>query len=78
MSPSINVREILSGTNCPAQKTESIRHYVSRNALNIDGLGERIIEVLLQNKLVSSLPDLYLLKKGDLLKRIILFLKKSI
>jgi len=56
------------GTNCPAQKTESIRHYVSRNALNIDGLGERIIELLVQNNLVSSLPDLYLLKKEDLLE----------
>ena len=57
-----------AGTNCPAQKTESIRHYVSRNALNIDGLGERIIELLVQNKLVSNLPDLYLLKKKDLLE----------
>ena len=57
-----------AGTNCPAQKTESIRHYVSRNALNIDGLGERIIELLVQNNLVSSLPDLYLLKKKDLLE----------
>jgi len=57
-----------AGTNCPAQKTESIRHYVSRNALNIDGLGERIIELLVQNNLVSSLPDLYLLKKKELLE----------
>jgi len=57
-----------AGTNCPAQKTESIRHYVSRNALNIDGLGERIIELLVQNNLVSDLPDLYLLKKKDLLE----------
>ena len=57
-----------AGTNCPAQKTESIRHYVSRNALNIDGLGERIIELLVQNNLVSSLTDLYLLKKKDLLE----------
>ena len=57
-----------AGTNCPAQKTESIRHYVSRNALNIDGLGERIIEMLVQNNLVSSIPDLYLLKKEDLLE----------
>ncbi len=57
-----------AGTNCPAQKMESIRHYVSRNALNIDGLGERIIELLVQNNLVSNLPDLYLLKKKDLLE----------
>ena len=56
-----------AGTNCPAQKTESIRHYVSRNALNIDGLGERIIELLVQKELISDFSDLYTLKKKDLL-----------
>ena len=43
-----------AGKNCPAQKTESIRHYVSRNALNIDGLGERIIALLVANHLVKD------------------------
>ena len=56
-----------AGTNCPAQKTESIRHYVSRNALNIDGLGERIIELLVKKELISDFSDLYTLKKKDLL-----------
>ena len=56
-----------AGTNCPAQKTESIRHYVSRNALNIDGLGERIIELLVLKELISDFSDLYTLKKKDLL-----------
>tara|TARA_X000000368_G_scaffold208164_1_gene164367 strand:- start:236 stop:2260 length:2025 start_codon:yes stop_codon:yes gene_type:complete len=56
-----------AGTNCPAQKTESIRHYVSRNALNIDGLGEKIIELLVQTELISDFSDLYTLKKKDLI-----------
>ena len=56
------------GTKCPAQRTESIRHYVSRNALNIDGLGERIIELLVQKLLISDFSDLYALEKKDLLK----------
>jgi DNA ligase (NAD+) len=56
------------GTNCPAQKTESIRHYVSRNALNIDGLGEKIIELLVQQSLISDFSDLYTLEKKDLLE----------
>ena len=56
------------GTNCPAQRTESIRHYVSRNALNIDGLGERIIELLVQKLLISDFSDLSTLEKKDLLK----------
>ena len=57
-----------AGTNCPAQKTESIKHYVSRNALNIDGLGEKIIELLVQKSLISDFSDLYTLEKKDILE----------
>jgi len=57
-----------AGAKCPAQKTEAIRHYVSRNALNIDGLGERIIELLVRKNLISDLSDLYVLNKKDLLE----------
>ena len=56
-----------AGKDCPAQKIESIKHYVSRNALNIDGLGEKIIELLVLKNLVSDFSDLYTLKKEDLL-----------
>ena len=52
-----------AGKDCPAQKTESIRHYVSRNALNIDGLGEKIIELLVRKSLISDFSDLYTLVK---------------
>ena len=57
-----------AGKNCPAQKTESIRHYVSRNALNIDGLGEKIIELLVQKSLISDFSDLYNLNKEALVE----------
>ena len=57
-----------SGKNCPAQKTESIRHYVSRNALNIEGLGEKIIELLVQRGLISDFSDLYNLSKKTLVE----------
>ena len=56
-----------AGKNCPAQKIESIKHYVSRNALNIDGLGEKNIELLVRENLISDFSDLYTLKKEDLL-----------
>ncbi len=52
---------------CPAQILEGIIHYVSRNAMNIDGLGEKIIEQLFQENLVSNIADLYTLKKEDLI-----------
>ena len=57
-----------AGLSCPAQKCESLIHFVSRNALNIDGLGERIIDLLVERGLVSNFADLFKLKKEDILK----------
>lgn len=47
---------------CPAQVRESLRFYASRSAMDIDGLGIKLIEQLLENNLISSIPDLYILK----------------
>ncbi|MCY8491001.1 NAD-dependent DNA ligase LigA [Bacillus atrophaeus] len=48
---------------CPAQIREGLIHFVSRNAMNIDGLGERVITQLFQEKLVRNVADLYKLTK---------------
>tara|TARA_Y100000768_G_scaffold376205_1_gene347996 strand:+ start:102 stop:2126 length:2025 start_codon:yes stop_codon:yes gene_type:complete len=56
------------GLSCPAQRCESLIHFVSRNALNIDGLGERIIDLLVEQGLVSNFSDLFKMKKDDLLE----------
>ncbi|MGM8212073.1 NAD-dependent DNA ligase LigA [Virgibacillus sp. W0430] len=54
--------------NCPAQLKEGLIHFVSRDAMNIDGLGEKVIEQLFQAKLIKTIADLYRLKKEELLK----------
>lgn len=54
-------------SSCPAQLRRSIIHYVSRNAMNIDGLGESIVTQLLEEKLIKDIADLYYIKKEDLL-----------
>lgn len=51
---------------CPAQLLRSIEHFASRAAMNIDGLGEAIIEQLVQADLVHSVSDLYTLDIQDL------------
>ena len=51
---------------CPAQVRERIRHYASRNAMDIDGLGEKIVDQLVDAGLVSAIPDLYTLAGGQL------------
>jgi DNA ligase (NAD+) len=53
---------------CPSVLIESLKHFVSRKAMNIDKLGEKIIERLVTEGLVQSFSDIYKLKKEDLLK----------
>lgn len=56
-----------SGNECPAQLQRNIEHFVSRDAMDIDGLGPAIIEKLLEKKLIASTADIYILKKEALL-----------
>lgn len=52
---------------CPAKRFEAIRHYASRKAMDIEGLGEKLIERLIAEGLLRDAADLYRLKKEDLL-----------
>ena len=51
---------------CPAQNARSIIHFASKNAMNIDGLGPQIIELLLANDKIKGIADLYALKVEDI------------
>ncbi|MAL33920.1 MAG: DNA ligase (NAD(+)) LigA [Marinobacter sp.] len=51
------------GLYCPAQRKEAIRHYASRKAMDIEGLGDRLIEMLVDEGMVSTVADLYRLTK---------------
>lgn len=53
--------------SCPAQIRESIIHFVSRNAMDIEGLGEKYVEQLIQCSLVKDVADLYTLTREQLL-----------
>lgn len=53
--------------SCPAQIRRGIIHFVSRDAMNIDGLGERIVALLLKENLIKDIADIYYLKKEDLI-----------
>ncbi|SFL38796.1 NAD-dependent DNA ligase LigA [Halanaerobium salsuginis] len=52
--------------SCPAQRKEGILHFVSRNAMNIDGIGPALVEQLLSNNLIEDYADLYFLKVSHL------------
>ncbi|HUT53631.1 MAG TPA: NAD-dependent DNA ligase LigA [bacterium] len=54
--------------NCPAQIKERIFHFASRDAMDIEGLGEKKVEQYYERGLLSSVADIYKLKKADLLK----------
>lgn len=51
-----------AGIRCLAQKKEGMKHYVSRKAMDIDGLGDKLIEQLIDEKLIDQFSDIYQLK----------------
>ena len=55
------------GLYCPAQRKEALKHFVSRKAMNIDGLGEKLIETLVDNQLIHNPADLFKLQPAQLL-----------
>jgi len=54
------------GLFCPAQRKESIKHFASRRALDIEGLGDKLVDQLVDSGLVSHISDLYRLTVDDL------------
>ena len=52
--------------DCPAQLLKNIEHFASRPAMNIDGLGEAVVKQLVENRLISTVADLYALQQQDL------------
>lgn len=60
------VARCTGGLICPAQRKEHIKHFASRKAMNIEGLGDRIVEQLVDAKLVDTVADIYTLKQDQL------------
>ncbi len=53
--------------SCPSQIVESIKHFVSKGAMDIDGVGEKLVERLFRLGLIKNMGDLYYLKREDLI-----------
>jgi len=48
-----------AGIVCPAQRKEAIKHYASRTAMDIEGLGDKLVEILVDENLIESVADIY-------------------
>jgi len=55
-----------TGAACPAQLSRNIAHFVSRDAMDVDGLGGAIVDALIEKGLLKSAADIYYLEQGDL------------
>lgn len=54
-----------TGAECPAQLLRNLMHFVSRDAMDIDGCGQAVLAALIENKLIASAADLYRLRAED-------------
>ena len=67
VKPEADAMHRCPNTTCPAQFFELLKHFVSKGAMDIDGLGERWCRILIDKGLVKDVADLYYLTKEDLL-----------
>lgn len=64
------VRRCTGGLICPAQRVERLKHFVSRDGFDIEGLGEKRIKELYEDGIIQSPPDIFTLAKRDKVAKI--------
>ncbi len=64
--PGEKIARCSGGLYCPAQRREAIKHFASRRAMDIEGLGDKLVEQLDEKGLIRDVADLYYLRQEDL------------
>ncbi|MCF7885508.1 MAG: NAD-dependent DNA ligase LigA [Candidatus Marinimicrobia bacterium] len=62
-----DARHYCTNISCPAQLKGRIRHFASKNAMDIEGLGEKLVDQLVEENMVEKIEDIYSLRKTDLI-----------
>ncbi len=61
------VNFVCNNSKCPSRIKEALNHFISRDAMNIDGMGEKLIEQLVERNFIRSFPDIYRLNAATLM-----------
>jgi DNA ligase (NAD+) len=61
------VNVVCTNIKCPARIKEAVHHFISRNGMNIDGVGEKLIDQLVEKNFINSFSDIYKLNEATLL-----------
>jgi len=62
------IARCVGGLICGAQRKQAIKHFVSRKAMDIDGMGERIVDLLVDQQLIATVADLYSLQYAQVVE----------
>lgn len=69
-SPVLKEGEVLykcsGGLICPAQRKEAVKHFASRSAMDIEGLGDKLVEIMVDQDLIATVADLYRLEVSQI------------
>ena len=69
----IDIHYYCTNPHCPEKTKQQILHFVSKNCMNIQGIGESVVDLLVENKIIENIADIYKLKDINIQLKLLKF-----